>query len=120
MGSLVGMRAEGVSALRPDELVEPRDAGAASHRHVARVVPGVLDTEPRQAAAEEAPDVVANLGEVVARVSLAVDAVEDAAAVGMDETADERLGMLNDFGGRDPLVGQGEDVADAFACVHRM
>src|SRR3954447_9883465 len=89
-----------VSVFRADELVQPRDADPPGDRDVARVVPRVVDPEVPEAAAEQAPDVVRDLREVVARVRLAVDAVQHPAAVGVNQAFDELLGLGVD----DPLL----------------
>src|SRR5258705_5670925 len=89
-----------VSALGTDELVQPGDTRPAGDRDVAGVVPRVVDAELAEASAEQPPDVVGYLGEVVTRVRLAVHTVQDATPVGVDEAPHELLGL----GIHDPLL----------------
>lgn len=78
--------------LRANEGVEQGDARRARDRHVAPIVACVLDPNASARFAEDPADVVGDLREEVARVILAVHAVEDTAAVGVDEAAKKLSG----------------------------
>jgi hypothetical protein len=82
------------------ELIEPCDGTAVSYRDVALVHAAPLDPQPVACRREEVSDVVRGVREVVARIRVGSAAdtytVDEAATVGVDQSADELLGVLLD------------------------
>src|SRR3954451_13385481 len=76
-------------ALRPDERVEQSDASTPRDRNGLPPALGVLHPEQLAGIAEEGADVVRDLIEEVTRVVLAVDVVQHATAVGVDEPSEK-------------------------------
>src|SRR5262249_41647554 len=82
------------SALRTDEFVESRGGGLAVDRDDECGRPGPRNAEPVEGSGEEAEDVLGVIREVVADARHAAVVGDDAAAVTVDQAADEVLGCL--------------------------